>query len=475
MKLKALTRCVVFLFVFITLLAFGAKQSHAATLTSVSDTLTTSRPSPSTPLSADALVGSGQVTVVNNGSTFLASDSAELFVDNTYETQPIATVAAIASTYNVFFTGTTANFHHAGTVLAVPITAMHTAKFTTVTSIPAAGSIQIAFPKSASTDSNQASPSASTFMPNGLASANVVTNQGGISSCSLVAYAAGNAPTVNCNLSATISGNTTIDILIGCKSGSSSCTPSNQVPTLINPTKTAISGLADTWKVNINTYSGASGTGSILDSGSTLAGTIESVNVYAHIDPTFTFQIFGVANGTSMNTVCTSNGTTTQFGTDTTPTAVYLGSLLSTNINYEAQEMKITTNSGTGYTVTATSSGHLINPANGYFIANAQGDPTNNDTPVPVTVSAGSNQFGISPCSKSANTNNLPSAGTWGQGGTPKFANPSNLYYYTLINATSAPLSTGDIFYVEYAATPQGNTPPGDYRTIMTYVASAIF
>lgn len=449
---------------------FISIHAHAATLGSVSDTLTTSRPSASTPLSADAASSVGQVSVYNNGSIFLASDSARL-LGGTAENATVATVSAARTT--VFFTTNTANAHTNGTVLIAPITATHTIKFTTISSIPSTGSIILTFPSSLGTDTNFASPSAATFMPNGLTSGNIKSSVATLT-CTLNAFSAGNAPTITCNnATSAIAGGTTITILLGCSAGTTSCT--TQQPTLINPTKTAAAGTADTWTLNIASYDAASGAGNQLDTSKIKIGTVESINVVAHIESYFTFSITGAANALVMNTVCTDGGNdpnTTNTGFPTTSTDVNLGTLTSSATNVAAQKMVITSNSVGGYTITATSSGHLINPANGVFLQDAQGTPTNNDTPAPASIANGGNKFGIRPCDLSAQAK--VNTTTWGST-TPLFANPSAAFYYTLVNSGSAPASAGDTYYVEYAATPGSNTAPGDYRTQLTYVATVTF
>src|SRR5437588_12985752 len=96
---------IAFCFVLITHCA------HAETLASSSDTITTSRPSASTPLSANVASGDGTATVYSNGSTFLASDSAHLW-GQTQENVTIATVSAAKTT--LFFTGTAGQAHAKG-------------------------------------------------------------------------------------------------------------------------------------------------------------------------------------------------------------------------------------------------------------------------------------------------------------------------------------------------------------------------
>ncbi|MDE2591173.1 MAG: hypothetical protein KGL95_16065, partial [Patescibacteria group bacterium] len=250
---------VIFLYgiVLLLLLTVGAATAHAATLVSVSDTITTSRPSPSTPLSANVSAGAGVATVYNNGSTFLASDSARLWGQTT-EGLTVATVSADKLT--VFFTNTAANNHANGTVLATAITSVHTIKFTTIGSIPSGGTIVISFPPSSSSDTNPASPSAQTFMFNGITTSNIkgnfTPNPGGSTiSCTPSGTGAGQTPIITCTVgTADLAGGTTVTILVGCTTAGTVCSLANQVPTLINPTKSAANGIADRWLININTF-----------------------------------------------------------------------------------------------------------------------------------------------------------------------------------------------------------------------------
>jgi len=460
-------------------------KAFAATLSNVSNTISTSRPSASTPLSANSAAAAGSVSVYNNGSIFLASDSATLW-GQTPETITVSTVSANKQT--VFFASNTSNAHTNGTVASTPITAVHTVKFSTITSIPTGGSIRIIFPTSASSDTNQSSPSASTFMLNDINTSNIKLNiSSGTTTCtfSTTGTGAGSAPAINCNTAnADLAGGTTVTILVGCASAGTSCAATNQRPALINPTKTAAQGTADTWNIQIKTYSEADGGGTILDAATARIGTVESVNVMAHIDPTLTFTIAGIANNTDLSgaAYCESGhaADTTNSGFGTTPSEINLGTLVSTQINRAAQALTITSNAGGGYTITATSSGHFINPATGYWIPDAQGTPTANDTPAPAVMASGTPGFGIHAC----DANSKVTKSTWCNSGDStcdttatdvNFANPSQSFYYTLVNSAVMPASGGDKIIVEYAAAVASTTPPGDYRTTLTYVATPIF
>ena len=441
---------------------------YADTLSSASDTLTTSRPSASTPLSADAASGVGNVSVYNNGSTFLASDSARLW-GGTQENVTIATVSAAKTT--LYFTGNTSNAHTNGTVISSAVTAMHKIQFTTVSSIPSGGSIVLTFPGSASTDTNQASPSASTFMFNNISASSFTNIKTNNATCTWAqAITAGSAFTLTCTTSGVISGGTVVTILIGCSSASgASC--STQVPTLINPTKSAGGGTSDIWALGITTKDVSSNQ---IDTTTVRIGTVESVYVVGHIDSTFTMTIAGVPDTTSINTstYCGSShaADASNTGFPSTSTDVNLGTLSSSNIHRTHQTITLASNSSSGYTLTATSSGHFINPANGVYLQDAQGTPTANDTPSPATITAGTPAFGIHAC----DANSKVSTSTWGQA-TAKFANPSASFYYTLVNSASEPASGGDKITIEYAATPASTTPAGDYRAVLTYVASVVF
>ncbi len=221
-----------------------------------------------------------------------------------------------------------------------------------------------------------------------------------------------------------------------------------------------------------------------MDTSKVRIATIDSVEVYATVDPYINFSIAGNTNGTAIHTGNTSGCTNvevTNTGIDSTTTAVNLGVLGAGQINISAQLLSIATNGHDGYSLTATASGHLIDVTTGYWIADAQGSPTTNDTPVPVALTAGTTAYGIHPCGQDV------TGGTWGTGTTggginAKYANPSATYYYTLAGDTTGPIGSGSgdgygdgLVSVEYASTISNIVPAGDYKTTMTYVATATF
>ncbi len=478
--------CLLFILLLISWFVLLPKQTYALSLTNASASATTSRPSASSPLiSADPLsAGSSQVTVADNLSTFLSSDSAKFFKNGIYsETLTVATTSADRLT--VSFTTSTANTQNKTSVLTTPITAMHTIVFTPETTIPSGGKIIITYPTSSSSDTNQSSPSASTWMFNNLTSGDVQlkASLGGatLSGCTFVTTA-GSAPSITCTTAtAAIPSGATVWLFLGCtaattSSAGGSC--SAQRPLIINPTNTGSRGVASVKNITVQTTDSSSNP---LDSVTIKMGTIDSVFVVAHIDPTFSFTINGVAAGTDMHTaqtcgtsyaaISTTNTSNPTANFSSTGTEVNLGTITSSGTNYSAQKMTVSSNTGSGYAITATSSGHLLSPANGSYIVNAQGDVTGNNLPVPAAIStSGTGGFGINACDANSRVNTT----FWGQA-SPLFANPSAQYYYTLVNYPSAPASTGDVVYSVYGARAGGSTPPGDYWEIMTYNASVTF
>lgn len=486
-------------FIIVFSLTFS-KNAFAADLVSVKDTITTSRPSASSPLSANAASGDTNASIFNNGSFFLASDSAKIVNGSTGAVVDAATIVASQSSTmtTVYFGETIGSNGAAGVdVLTVPITALHTIQFTTVTEIPAGGDILITFPGSAN---NTASPSATTFAFNGLdatggVGSNIVTNNITCNASSSVT-----APQIMCETTSLVSAGTTITFLIGCSAQSSgACT--TQVPRLINPTKTASAGTADIWKVTILTRNAADGT---LDSSTISIGTIDSVTVRASIDPTLSFTITGITNGLAVNTGNTTGclqTETTNAGITSTSTEVNLGLLANspsgTDVkvgNIAAQRINISTNGSNGYILTATSSGQLINPTTGYFLASAT-------TPAAFP-SSGADWFGIHACgldtynadigttfwnTEASNTE----CGTCLSGSTTcplsspstnvcKYGWPTQTNSVTLASDTIGPIGnslvTGNgVVSIAYAAGTDAGVPPGEYRTVITYVATPAF
>lgn len=459
-----------------------SSKAHAVTLSSLSDTISTSRPSASAPLATDQAAAATQVTIFDNESMFLASDSAVLWPDTgeTLNTVNVASMSAAntpsAGRRIVYFTNTAANTHHQGDVMTTAISAMHKIRFTVQTAIPASGRIIITFPGAAN---NTASPSATNFAFNGLNSATglpaqIVTNN---VTCSGDSDTNVTSPRIVCEPTGTVSAGTVVTFLIGCTTQSSGeCTVAS--PRMINPTKTAATdGDDDSWRITIRTQDNNLVD---LDSGDVKISTVEAVQVQATVEASLTFTIAGVADNTNINTISATCGSvTTNTGIASSATFVNLGLVSNAQVNRAAQQLTVATNASTGYVITATSSGRFINPAPGQWIAGANGDTalSANDTPVPSTIAAGTAEFGIHACGARSTVN----SDQWVNGGTiatARFSNPFNTgvngFYATIASYSGGPVNT-ESTVILYGVTASSTTPAGIYSNYFTYVATATF
>ncbi|MDO8335474.1 MAG: hypothetical protein Q7T74_01675 [Candidatus Saccharibacteria bacterium] len=473
--------------IFFVLFFLAVGKSDAASLSSASATLTTSRPSASSPINnggspPGAAAGSGQLTIFNNSSRFLASDSAKTIraTGTAITNNNLIIASQSADLLTVYLGNTTTTFAARGAdVLFVPITAMHSIKFTVNTEIPSGGKITLTYPGTAN---NTASPSATTFAFNNLQTGSVVSNPA--SGCNSVSIS---APTITCTTNAIITAGTTVTVLVGCSAQSGgSCT--TQVPTLINPTKSnSTAGAADIWKIGIQTLD----SGDIVLDDSTIAiGTVESVTVRATIDPSLTFTIAGVANGVTLSSLYTGCGQldTTNTGITSTATDISLGSLSvppginSTLSNIAAQTLVVTTNGANGYSITATSSGQLRNVATGFAITS---------TLVPQAFPASTNFFGIHACGTDTDlirwTSNIVSACNTQVTGSSdpicRYGWPTQTSPILIAQRSTGPIGAGSACIasgcgqnvVSYAATQDVTLPPGIYQSVVTYVATPSF
>ena len=345
--------------------------------------------------------------------------------------------------------------------------ATHTIKFTTATNLPAGGSVKLTF---SGTANNSASPLATGFAFNGLDTAGglppSLIQTDGIT-CN--ASSSISSPAITCVTTAQVNAGTVITFLIGCSAGSTSCT--TQVPKLINPTKTAAAGTADLWKILIQTRDASL---VVIDTAIATIGTIESVQVQATAEPTLTFSITPVSGAINTgNAMSCANSESVNSGIPSTATTVNLGTLNTSSINISAQLITISTNGTNGYVLTATSSGHLINPANGFWIP---------DSTTPTTMTVNVPWFGIHPCGLNVNS------GTWGTGATggginAKYAWPTITTPLTLASSATGPIGntagTGGIgaglTSVAYAGAINMSIPAGVYTSEITYIATPTF
>jgi len=470
-KFISVILCILFLLSFL-----GIFTKQAKAFTSSKDVISTSRPSASTYLAIGSSSAATAITIGDNYSRFIASDSA-LLAGGTAEYVTVASMSGIntpsAGQRRVSLASASLQIHGVGTSVYVPITAKHIISFRNENAVPATGKIQVIFPVGDVT--NPGLPSIAGFSMNNLTSStgpsnNQVTVTGVICASYTVTLATG---IFQCNLGTTgLTGPNNITINIG-----------TTTPIMINPAKTAVGGTADVWTVQIKTLDDS---GYDIETLKIKIGTVDSVQVYATVEPTFTFSIAGLTNGTAVNIGNTGNYTNgcantevSNTGFNSTSTEVNLGVLSSGQINISAQLLTVASNGISGYSITATSSGHLLDLGNGFWITDAQGDAARTvvDAPAPAGLTAGSSGFGIHPCGSQ-----VPSSPVWGTGttasGNAKYANPNAAYYYTVASKTSGPITgtQGDgMTTVEYGGSVSTAVPAGLYQAVMTYVATPIF
>jgi len=477
---KGLLVLSVLLFVF----SLNTKQTHALSFSSSSATLTTSRPSAASPFTSLGSVNDSVLNIFNNGSRFLASDSAKVVRTAGTSNTGLNVASQSADLLKVFLTNGLSVLAGVGAdILVVPVTAMHQIGFTPNSPIPSGGKILITYP---GTFTNLASPSATTFSFNNLASGSVKCFPTTACSGSITISSSG-IPTITLVTGAIQSAGTAITVFIGCTAiTGSACT--TQSPTLINPTKTnSTAAGADIWRVGIASTDASNNP---IDSSTIAIGTIESVTVRATIDPSLTFIISGLTDGQAVNTGNTTGCLqveTTNTGITSTATDVGLGSLASvpsagTKLNnIAAQLLDVRTNGANGYSVTATSSGPLSNPSTGFFV---------NSSTSPLVFPATGHFFGLHPCGADTDVPRWTQGAattlcnTYVPGANPvcKYAWPNNAPML-IANRSAGPIGTGascasagcGLTSISYAATQDVSLPPGIYQSVITYVATPSF
>jgi hypothetical protein len=201
--------------------------------------------------------------------------------------------------------------------------------------------------------------------------------------------------------------------------------------------------------VQVNTYSGACGTG-LVDTST--VGFIYTAGqaVTASVNPTLAFTVAGLASSTSIN------GSTTNVAT--TSGTIPFGSTATISTNaVAAQALSVSTNSGNGYSVYISYSGPLSNGS--HSITDFSGT---NATPTTFTA-AGTENFGYT-----TNSSVLTqfASGKWAGLTTSNSSNP-------VASSTSA--INNDTTDVGYQLGIASTTPTGSYSTTVIYTATPVY
>jgi hypothetical protein len=328
-------------------------ELDSANLTSVKDTLSTSRLSYYNSLNGAHTAGTSIIKVNTSGmpsvstanlftgDTVLIGDDAtatEYTVDDIIDTDEFQITAALGSGDN-----------DDDDIVIATRSATHSLSFTTATAIPN-GAIRILIPSGAN-GVNDGIPNHDGFDFNGI-SANELTapTDGGVTSWE--------SPT------ATVSGGTLCTAGDHCfearYNGTNTATTAltftigdGGATDLINPAAGAshTAGTADSYTVTIQHLGSRTDDYPVIDQTTVSIAVIESVRVTATVDPTITFTIAGVSSSTS---TC---GITTDV--TTTATAVPFGTMALNTFKTLAQTLTVSTNGVGGYAVTAIENDQL--------------------------------------------------------------------------------------------------------------------
>lgn len=251
------------------------------------------------------------------------------------------------------------------------------------------------------------------------------------------------------------------------------------INSLINPAPktTHTTGNADTYNIVVQQLDS---TFQVIDTTTAGIGVIEAVKVTATVDPQITFQLSGVASGTSkcgVNTDVTTTASTVPFGT-----------ISISSFTNAAQGMSVSTNAANGFTVTA-----LANDQLGKNGGVCTGDNTGQDCIQDSTGNGGAmthsasaewtstsaKGFGYSLHDSNASTTeafsyNTSSGNCSGTFCARQFADAENSQSAVQIFSSSGTADNQNLF-VCYRIIASTANSAGNYENYITYTATATF
>lgn len=312
---------------------FYTPKAQAGSLTSVKDTLSTSRPSASSTVTSAITAGD---TTINVNSTiwFQQGDTVTLCNTSACSTTETKVIASVLNSTQLSLTVGTTNSFSTGAEVYLKQTAKHVITFTTRSAV-SNGKFVVTL--AGDTTPNNDVPEANGFDFNRITTATGTeyTLTGATFTTAATSTNASNI-VFTFNFSGTVASNTAISITMG-----------NTNP-MLNPIKTAAQGTADILAISVAEQDNG---GNTIDSTSADVGTIEVVGVSATVSPSMTFTINAVSSGTSVTSHNTSFGTSA--------TSVPFGTLTVNASSTGAQYIHVDTNSNSGYAVTVQQDGSL--------------------------------------------------------------------------------------------------------------------
>lgn len=347
------------------------QKTQSANLTSVSDTLSTSK------LSFYGLMGSGNSigeTLININTTTAPSTSSSQLASPSASTVKIG-----ATVYNLSGTMPNQDQSHfsissallsgdqtAGNAIIATSSASHTIRFTTATAVPN-GSIRVLVQATSNNGTSADGIPDGDGFDLGFTAASVAcpTDSGTYD------FVAGTAS------AAAVTINSVKYHVFECRySGAGSVGGSFQtnpiiLTSLINPAPktTHAVGTSDGYSVLVQNLDYAY---TLVDQTAIQIGVIEQVRVSATVAPQITFKIAGIPSGALGSNAC---GTTTDV--TTTPTTVPFGQVSITSFMHAAQSLEVSTNAIGGYAVTAQQNNQLKLVGTSTTLADATGNGAN--------------------------------------------------------------------------------------------------
>jgi len=437
-------------------------QLNSAVLTSVKDTLSSSRLSYYNSLAPGNAVGSTLVRINTSGMpstntiNLFTNDSVWIGTAGTGSTYVIDNISD-ADEFQIT-TGLGASDADQNDLVIATRSASHLITFTTATAI-ADGAIRILIP-SGTNNNNDGIPNHDGFDFNSIVAAGLTAPSGG-------GVTSWESPT------ATASGGT------WCSAGKhcfeSRYNGTNSLAPLINPTIGAghSAGTADTYTITIQHLNNSAGSYAVVDETKVKIAIVESVRVTASIDPTLTFAIAAVSLGT------TSCGEPADVSS--TATTIPFGTLTLDTFKNIAQTLTVSTNADSGYSVTAVENDQLGKDGNtSPNIADTPGDnsaATHNTSDEWVT---NTNVYGFGYSLENDDASTIAFEYTTSTGNcsgvfcSRQFAdaNNSEAVVELFSSATTADSENANVCY---RININSDQEAGDYQNNITYTATATF
>ena len=480
---------VVFILAFSMLFLRLTKKADAASLTGVSVTLSNSRMSFKAPISSGAI----NTTLVTISGAAPDTNTRHLFPgDQVCFTDAGNNVCRDNLTYTVASASSDTTFELT-TALATALTATDyavasqsgawTIAFTTVNTVPINGKLVIIIPMADNSSGNNGIPDAAATLATGGFDLNKEA-----SASAVVSLVGGTCPAANWGTAVITPGYGTTDSTITWTRVTSPCVGGAQLsvaiglPGFVNPAPVTghAQGTADIYGINITTTDGTN----TLDTSTPRVAPVEAVLVSGIVDETLAFQVQGMSSG---GTYCGNAASVSA-----TPTSIPWGHASTNFFEYAAQQLTVSTNAASGYTVTIDESDQM----------GKNGNVCTGTTP-----SSGSYTFGTATCIRDTLCGASPCTETTATDWTSPTGYPGLGYSLASQSGTDAlffwsektrvwsaksladkhdgeatqpimnnagPVS-GNSIYVCYKIAIPGTQPAGYYYNIVKYTATATF